>query len=179
VLAGRDALAGGAPDGSLPQRYLDAFFFSVHTLTTVGFGNLAPNNVAANILVATEALLGLGGFAVMAALVFARLAHLSVNILFSERAVIAPYRTANGFEFRIVNGGQSQLVEVEVRLVFTWLESVEGRRSREFYTLPLERRKVDFFPLHWTVVHPIDESSPRLARPAKTWTAAAPSSSSR
>lgn len=159
LLAGRDAIVGATGPG-LADRFGDAFFFSIHTITTVGYGHLHPGNLAAEILAAIEALFGLGGFAVLAALVFSRLAHPPVNILFSDRAVIAPYGDGEGFEFRIVNGGRSQLVQVEVRLVFSRIEVVNGRRSREFYELDLERRKVDFFPLHWTVVHPIDESSP-------------------
>lgn len=159
LLCGPQGIEGMA-SGSLAGRYLEAFFFSVHTLTTVGYGTFAPRGVAANALVALEALIGLGGFAVVAAVIFARLSRPLPDLEFSERAVMAPYRDGTAFMFRFANARREQLVDVEAEVVFTWLEGRGSDRTREFRRLDLERRWLPFFPLHWTVVHPITDSSP-------------------
>lgn len=159
VLCGAGALSGTSAT-SLPGRFAEAFFFSVQTITTVGYGIVSPVGTAANVLVAVEAFLGLGGFAVAAAIVFARLARPRANILFSKNAVVAPYGDGHGFMFRVVNGGTNQLLNVRADVLFTYIEHIGGRRQRRFTRLPLERDQVTLFPLHWTVVHPIDGSSP-------------------
>jgi len=74
--------------------------------------------------------------------------------------VVAPYRGKQGFMFRIVNGRNNQLIEVGAVVMFARFVNENGRTVRRFDVLELERRKVTFFPLAWTVVHPIDEKSP-------------------
>ncbi len=142
-------------------RFLDAFFFSVHTLATIGYGNIAPQNLAANVLVTIESLVGLLGFSVAAGIVFARFARPTARILFSNRALIAPYRGKSAFMFRIVNQRSNQIVELEAKVTLA-RRKPEGTSSadREFTPLKLERDRVAFFPLAWTVVHPIDDFSP-------------------
>jgi inward rectifier potassium channel len=160
LACGPEALRG-ATAASLGGRFLEAFFFSVQTLTTVGYGTLAPAGVAANAVASGEALLGLGGFAVVAALFFARLARPQARVGFSERALVAPYSDGEAFEFRLVNASRNELLEVEVEVVYTFLvERTGGGVARRFRRLALERSRIAFFPLHWTVVHPIDASSP-------------------
>ena len=159
--AGPDALAGSTAV-TVSERFLEGLFFSVQTMTTVGYGQLAPGDLAANILVAVEALLGLGGFAVIAALLFARLARPTAHVMFSDHAVIAPYEDGDGLMFRIANGRRSQLLEVEVKVFLARIAISGGKRSREFIALHLERDRISFFPLHWTVVHPIVDGSPLL-----------------
>jgi len=156
---GPDAIDGTTAT-SLSGRFAEAFFFSVHTSTTVGYGSLSPATTAANLVVAVEALIGLMGFAVMAALLFARLSRPTADIRFSEQAIVAPYQDATGFMFRIANGSRGDLVDASVRVMFSWLDGEGAERRREFETLDLERQHITFFPMHWTVVHPIDESSP-------------------
>jgi inward rectifier potassium channel len=80
--------------------------------------------------------------------------------VFSRNAVIAPYHGITGFEFRVVNARENQLIELHATVIFSRFESVEGRVQRVFTPLSLERESVSFFPLNWTVVHPIDENSP-------------------
>ena len=165
AFAGAYFLCGeGALEGStarMPvERFEEGFFFSVQTLATIGYGRLSPHGHAANVLVALEALFGLGGFALVTSLLFARFSRPEARLLFSERAVVAPYRGATGLMFRIANARTSQLLEVEATVTLSRLETGSGQSVRRFYELPLERRMVLFFPLHWVVVHPIDADSP-------------------
>lgn len=158
-LLGQDAIAG-VRSGIGMQWFGQAFFFSVQTLTTVGYGSMAPEGVAANLVVSLEALVGLGGFAVLAGLVFARLSRPVADIRFSPQAVVAPYGDGRGLMFRMVNAGRGELVDTSVRVMFSWVEGEGPERRRRYETLELEREHVTFFPLHWTVVHPIEEGSP-------------------
>jgi inward rectifier potassium channel len=79
---------------------------------------------------------------------------------FSQRAVVAPYRNGRGLMFRLVNAEPGELSDCEVRVSLAWYERTETGRERRFHTLSLERNRVEFFTLHWTVVHPIDQTSP-------------------
>ena len=158
-LCGEGALEGSAARLK-GERFEEAFFFSVQTLATIGYGKLSPHGHAANLLVALEALFGLGAFALVTSLLFARFSRPEARLLFSQRAVVAPYRGRTGLMFRIANARTSQLLEVEATVTLSRLETVGSERARRFYELPLERKRVIFFPLHWVVVHPIDEGSP-------------------
>lgn len=158
-LCGPDAIVGGTGK-TASGRFLDSFFFSVQTLSTIGYGILSPKGLAANILVTLQSLTGLLFFALSTGLVFARFSRPMARIVFSDRAIIAPYHEITAFEFRIMNALQSQLSDVKIRVVFTRMMEQEGACRRIFEELPLERPNVTFFPLHLTVVHPIDENSP-------------------
>ena len=105
-------------------------------------------------------MVGLLCFALMTGLVFARFSRPTANLIYSRSAVIAPYRGMRGFEFRVLNGRRSQLIELHALVVLSRFEDIGGVKQRQFYPLPLERDQVAFFPLTWTVVHPINESSP-------------------
>jgi inward rectifier potassium channel len=142
------------------ERLLEAFFFSVQTLATIGYGRLSPEGVPANILVSVEALAGLLGFAMITGLLFARFSRPTAKILYSENAIIAPYRGGSAFEFRIANERSNQLIEVQATVVLSRMEPSGGTHVRKFYPLRLEREKVMFLPLHWVIVHPIDSESP-------------------
>lgn len=158
VGCGDDALTGFATQG-MGERFVNAFFFSVDTVATIGYGTVAPTNLAANVVVVFESLVGLLGFALVAGIVFARFARPMAQIVFSDNAIIAPYRGITAFMFRIVNQRSNELVQLEAKVMLTRRKrGVDG--DREFIPLKLERENVIFFPLTWTVVHPIDEKSP-------------------
>lgn len=163
VLLGAGALAG-THAVSLGARFAEAFFFSVHTLATIGYGTIAPASLAAHLVVTMETLIGLVGVAVMAGISFARFSRPVAKILFSRNAVIAPYRGGRAFMFRIVNQRSNQLVDLQANvLVSRRKRDGSGSNDREFIPLTLERRSVAFFPLAWTIVHPIDDASPLRA----------------
>src|ERR1041384_1814683 len=147
-------------DVGVDNQFLRCFFFSVDTFATIGYGNLAPAGVLAHVLVSFEALVGLMAFAIATGLVFAKFARPVANIVYSRHAIIAPYRGITAFEFRIINGAHNQLIDVEARVTLTRFEDNAGTAQRRYYPLSLERDRVSFFPAAWTVVHPVDNSSP-------------------
>lgn len=151
---------GTAYAGLERHTFLRAFFFSVQTLSTIGYGQVYPVGIGANLLVAFEALSGLIGFAIVTGLLFARFSRPSAKLLFSRHGIIAPYRGITAFEFRVANARRNEVIEVSAKVMLTKFETVEGVRTRRYYLLPLERSSVAFLPLTWTVVHPIDENSP-------------------
>ncbi len=159
TLCGPEALEG-VPQAGWPERLPGAFFFSVETFTTVGYGNIAPQSIAADLLVTFEAFIGLLATALVTGIAFARFARPVASIAFSSRAVIAPYRGGQALMFRMINLRRSELSSLEARVVLALVEERRGVRARRFHTLALERSQVAFFPLAWTVVHPIDNDSP-------------------
>ncbi len=159
VACGTGALTGFANESTF-ERLGQAFFFSVHTLATIGYGNIVPVSFAANALVALESLVGLLGFAIVAGIMFARFARPRAEIAFSRVAVIAPYRDKTALMFRLVNKKRNEIVEVEAKVLLALRKRDGAVTDREFIPLKLERERVVFFPLSWTIVHPIDESSP-------------------
>ncbi len=140
--------------------FLRAFFFSVQSFTTIGYGNVIPVGIAANLLVTLEALINIVGIALATGIVFARFSRPTAKIIYSRNAVIAPYRSGSALEFRIANQRSSQIIEIEAKVILSRIVDVGGATARKFYELRLERTRVAFFALSWTVVHPIDISSP-------------------
>ena len=159
VLCGPGALLATLPAAGTAG-FARAFFFSVETFSTIGYGNVAPVGLAANLVVTVEALVGLLWLALATGLLFARFSRPTAKIVFSRTAVIAPYRGIRAFEFRIANVRKSEMIEMQATVMFTRFEEVDGRPVRRYHLLPLERSTVTFFPLSWTIVHPIDEASP-------------------
>jgi inward rectifier potassium channel len=171
-LAGPDAIAGAA--SSPLARFEDCVFFSVQTLATIGYGKLVPNTRAANVLVAIEALVGLLGFAILSALLFARFARPTAKIRFSSHAVVAPYQNGWALMFRLVNLRNHDLTDVHAVVSFARWVDENGARRRRFDQLALERDFIIFMPLHWVVVHPITDTSPLRGLTAESLAGADP-----
>ncbi|MDP4115231.1 MAG: ion channel [Bacteroidota bacterium] len=140
--------------------FWDAFFFSGQTLTTVGFGRVSPIGFEASIIAAVESMMGLLGFALATGLLYGRFSKADTKIIYSRNALISPYKGINALMFRIINARKHQLIDVEIQVVFSRLEILDGHTTRHYYNLDLERKGVSFFPLSWTIVHPITEDSP-------------------
>ncbi|MBX7244031.1 MAG: hypothetical protein K1X53_00945 [Candidatus Sumerlaeaceae bacterium] len=159
LLAGPEGLHGTSGTTSA-DRFHDAFFFSVQTLSTIGYGRISPVNLWANLLVTVESFMGLMGLALATGMCFARFSRPVAHIQFSRNALIAPYRGITALELRIINTLNNQLIETRAKVMFARLTEESGRKVRRFFPLPLERNDVMFFPLQWTIVHPITETSP-------------------
>jgi len=155
-----DAAIVDISEQPMTNAFIRGFFFSVQTFATIGFGMIHPIGVAPNLVVTIESYYSMLINALITGLVFARFARPTAKIIFSEVAVIAPYRGVEGLMFRLVNGRSSQLIEVEVRVLFARFVNENGKAVRRFDFLSLEREKVTFLPLSWTIVHPIDDKSP-------------------
>src|SRR5438270_4490136 len=117
LACGADAL-GGMPMQLMGGRFLRAFFFSVDTFATIGYGNVVPTGIAANMLVAVESLIGLLFVALLTGLVFARFARPTAAVMFIDVAVVAPYQARTGFMFRVANARSNPLMELEAKLLF-------------------------------------------------------------
>jgi inward rectifier potassium channel len=141
-------------------RFLNDFFFSAHTLSTVGYGNISPNTTSANSVAVIEALIGVLGFAVATGLLFGRVSRPSARIGFSPNMVMAPYQGGQALEFRVVNRRMNDLMDIDARVMLMTVEIQDGQPQRTYKILKLERSTVMFMPLTWTVVHPIDAESP-------------------
>ncbi len=155
-LAGGDGIANAHP-GS----FLDAFFFSVQTMASIGYGAMYPKTLYANVIVTIESFFGLMGLAVGTGLMFARFSLLKARVIFSRVAVITPHNGVPTFMFRVANERQNWILEAQVRVTLVRNEiTAEGDMMRRFYDMYLLRSQTPLFALTWTVMHPIDEKSP-------------------
>lgn len=165
-LAGKDALHGA--DVSTPLGdFESAFFFSAQTLTTVGYGVISPVGTFANSVAAVEAMLGLLGFAVATGLLVGRVSQPSARIAYSENCLITKYEEITGLQFRIANRQKNNIMELQARVILMLVDECSSGLRRDYFTLPLVRDGILFFPVTWTIVHPIDKDSPLFGKTAK------------
>jgi inward rectifier potassium channel len=158
---GPGGLDGTSGATSSFSHFLDAFFFSAQTISTVGYGRISPKNVAANSVAALESMLGLLSFALATGLLYGRFSRPSAQIVYSKNILVAPYReNSRGLMFRLANLRRNILVDLEIEIIFSYNEMVNGKPQRRFFPLELERKAVSILTINWTVVHPIDDSSP-------------------
>jgi inward rectifier potassium channel len=142
------------------SNFMNAFDFSAQTLSTVGYGRAYPVTMTANLVTIFEMLVGMMYIALAAGLLFARFSRPVSKIVYSENAIIAPYRDGMGLMFRISNAKKNLLIDVGVRVFLTMKIIENGNEVRKFLSLPLERSKIDMLTMSWTIVHPIDDESP-------------------
>jgi inward rectifier potassium channel len=140
--------------------FLNAFYFSAQTFSTVGFGRINPVNHAANLVAVIEMLIGMMYLALAAGLLYGRFSRPVSRIIFSKNALVSPYRGGKGLMVRISNAKNNLLIDVEVQWLLSMMMEENGKRVRRFYQLNLERNQINMLALTWTIVHPIDESSP-------------------
>jgi inward rectifier potassium channel len=151
----------GIEGTSEADKFLEAFFFSTQTLSTVGFGRISPVSHLISSIAAIESLFGLLGFALATGLLYARFSRPVARILFSKQAIIAPFREGKAFQFRIANQiRNSQLSDMQCQVTVAILENENGTMIRRFRALELEISRIIFFPMVWTINHPITENSP-------------------
>ena len=160
LLVGIEYLEGVSNDHQQSD-FWEAYFFSSQTLTTVGYGRISPTGFWTNAIAASEALVGLLLIALATGLLYGRFSRSVPRIRFSRHAVVAPYLDINGLMFRIIHERDSELIDLDVEVTLSCLEALpSGAKTRRYYPLELERSHVNYFPLNWTVVHPITEESP-------------------
>jgi inward rectifier potassium channel len=144
-----------------PGSITDAFFFSVQTMATIGYGVMSPATLYANLLMTVETAVGLMFVALTTGLVFARFSRPTARVLFSRVAVVGPYNGVETLSIRIANQRKNQLLAAEVTMTLVRDEvSEEGELSRRFYDLALVRDRSPVFALTFRVMHLIDRDSP-------------------
>lgn len=152
---------------SFPLVFLNSFFFSVQTFTTVGYGGILPGNIVSNLVASFEAMTGLMGFALATGLLYGRFSKPSSKIVFSENAIIAPFKEGKSLQFRIANKRSNVVMNLEARLLLMLIDKSDGQYTRRYYNLNLDLPFISFFPLSWTIVHPINDESPLNGKTSK------------
>lgn len=148
-------------DRSSPLReFVDVFFFSAQTFTTVGYGRIAPVGALASLVATFEAFLGLLGFAIATGLFYGRFSHPKAHLKFSQNAIIAPFEEGKALMFRTAPFKNNSLSDAEVTISLALEEKINGELKSRFYLLETTLRKINTFNLNWTIVHKIDENSP-------------------
>jgi inward rectifier potassium channel len=154
-------LVVGGVSGVRHGDFLDAFFFSAETLSTVGFGQMAPQSLPAHIAVTLESFVGLFNLAIATGLLFARISRPTARVVFSDRAVVTAHQGKPTLMFRAANRRRNRIVEAEVTVSLARDGvTLEGARMRGFETLATVRSRSPVFVLTWQIMHQIDEASP-------------------
>lgn len=147
--------------GARPGNFADAFFFSVQTIGTIGYGVLAPRDIYANCVMTIENFFGLSFVAVATGVIFARVSRPTARVMFSRNALITRYDGRPTLMFRAANERANRVLEAEVTVSLTRDNvTAEGRVMRRFQDLKVERARSPLFALTWSVMHVIDETSP-------------------
>jgi len=159
-LTGVEHLVGGDAASSYFDKFMEAFFFSSQTLTTVGYGRVAPSGMVANSIAAIEALTGILIFAVMTGLIYGRFSRPRAYLIFSPNILIAPYKGGKAAMLRVATYKNNHLTDVEVQMTLAWHEKENDKIVTRFYQLKPELPKINSLALSWTIVHNITEDSP-------------------
>jgi inward rectifier potassium channel len=158
---------GNGIENARPGSFTDAFFFSVQTMATIGYGKLIPVGLAANLLVTAEAALGLFGMAMAAALMFARYTRPTAGVMFSRNMVVTRFEGQPTLMFRLANERNEEINEARIHVVLLRDETTqEGDQFRMLHDMALRRSFTPTFGLSWSVMHVIDETSPLFGRSA-------------
>jgi len=154
-------LQPGAIGNARPGSFADAFFFSVQTIATIGYGQMVPATLYANLVVTIETASGLMFLALATGLVFARFSRPTARILFSRVAVIGPNNGQPTLSLRVANERRNQILQAEVAVTLLRDErTAEGVLVRRFYELTLTRYRSPVMAMTFTIMHEIDRDSP-------------------
>jgi inward rectifier potassium channel len=162
-------LVSGGIEHARRGSFADAFFFSVQTMATIGYGKMVPASILANLLASAEALTGLLAFALVTGLVFSKFSRPTARVRFTRNAVIALRDGLPSLMFRMANVRANQIVEAHIHVVLARQErTLEGEEVRRFYDLDLTRYRNTIFNYSWTAIHPIDINSPLYGATAQS-----------
>ena len=155
------ALRQGSIYGARAGSLLDAFFFSIETMSTVGYGEMYPATFYGHVVVAIDVVTGVLLVPLATGLMIAKFTLPVARVMFSRNAVVSRFDGVPTLMFRIVNVRKNEIIEAHIKLTLLRdAETAEGHRYRRMLDLPLTRDASPFFALSWTVMHPIDEASP-------------------
>jgi hypothetical protein len=142
------------------QKFMEAFFFSTQTFTTVGYGRISPTGFAMNAVSSFQALIGLLSFAVATGLMYGRFSRPKAYLKFANIATISPYKEISALMVRVTPYKNTTLTDAEAKITMVLISDDEGKTVNRFFNLDLELKTINAFTLSWTVVHPITEESP-------------------
>jgi len=149
------------PKGTFFEDFLNGFFFSAQTFTTVGYGGIAPKGITANFIAAFEAMIGLLSFSFITGMLYGRFSKPKAIIEFSKNFIIRDFKEGKALMFRLMNSRKTVMIEPEISVTLSITkEEKNGEFKRNFYQLKLERSKIMYLPTVWTIVHQINEDSP-------------------
>jgi inward rectifier potassium channel len=162
-------LVTGGVGHAQPGSFLDAFFFSVETMGTIGYGAMYPQSTAANVLMVAESITSLTLTALATGLVFAKFSRSTARIAFSSEAVISPVDGGPTLMFRISNQRGNRIVDVQIRAVIVRKQiRSEGHTFYPMIDMHLTREHALSLSRSWSVMHIIDSSSPLYGRTPET-----------
>ncbi len=161
-LIGTEHLTSTSPLETPIQQFGEAFFFSAQTLTTVGYGHIAPVGMVMNAVASLESLVGILAFAVVTGILYGRFSRPKAYLLFSHNMLVSPFKGGRGLMLRLATYKNNHLTDVEaiVTGALHAPDAVSGKRVTRFFTLKLDIKRITSLALNWTLVHPIDEESP-------------------
>lgn len=140
--------------------FLNAFFFSAQTITTVGYGSMSPSGVLAGLVSTFEALTGLLSFSFITGLLYGRFSMPRSFVKFSDQMVLRPFKKGHALMFRIMNTKETPMIKPTVTVTMSLVEPKNGSFATNYYQLALERSQINYLPTTWTLVHEITENSP-------------------
>jgi len=158
-IIGIQHLAGAVP-GSPIENFVEVFFFSCQTFSTVGYGRISPAGNLITSVAAFEGFLGPLSFALATGLLFGRFSKPTAYLKFSENALIAPYQGITALMFRVAPFKNTTLLDADVKVNLGMSVEENGKMVNKFFPLTLEFNTVTALTLSWTIVHPITDSSP-------------------
>jgi inward rectifier potassium channel len=150
----------GIQRGNILTEFSEAFFFSMQTFTTVGYGRISPSGFLTSFVASMEALTGLLSFALATGLLYGRFSKPTAYLKFSQNAIIAPYKDGMALMVRLAPFKNTALTDAEAKISLGMMIEENGKMVNKFFPLELEFTKVNALTLSWTVVHPITEDSP-------------------
>jgi inward rectifier potassium channel len=150
----------GIKEGTSLSQFLQCFFFSTQTFTTVGYGHISPSGLLTNFIASFESLMGLLSFALISGLLYGRFSKPTAKVIYSENLLLGKVRGENAFLFRLANATRHELIEAELQIIFSINQEKDGKLIRKFQNLEMEYNKINFFTLTWTAVHFANENSP-------------------
>ncbi len=160
MIIGVENLVGVEKQLTFFERFMEAFFFSSQTLTTVGYGRVSPFGFLTNTIASLESLLGILSFALVTGLIYGRFSRPRAYLTFSENVLISPYKDGKALMIRVASYKNNHLTDVEAMITLAMHVEEHKKMVTKFYALPLELAKINSLALSWTIVHPINEESP-------------------
>ena len=148
----------GLSTGESIEQFFQVFLYSAQTLSTLGGVGITPVGFINNIIFTAESVVALLGAAVITGLLYVRFSRPSARMVFSDNALIAPFKTGKALMMRIGNAKKNELLEVFAQVIY--VNYKDSTIRKEYTELSLERQRIPFLPITWTIVHPIDEKSP-------------------